>query len=74
MWFSSLYFHFFFTTERISALVLVEMSLEAQKFLSHETTGQDKFMSLKTFNSTVQCNWCERLLKSSTLLFSTSLS
>lgn len=71
MWFSSLYF--FFPVERTSALVLVEISLGAQK-LCHESTGQDMFISLKTFNSTVQHNLCERLLKSSTLPSSTSQS
>lgn len=69
MCFSSLYFYCFFPTDRTSALVLVGMSLGAQK-LCHETTGQGKIISLKTFNFTVQCNLCERLLKSSTLLFS----
>lgn len=71
MWFSSLYF--FFPVERTSALVLVEISLGAQK-LCNESTGQDMFISLKTFNSTVQHNLCERLLKSSTLPSSTSQS
>lgn len=37
--------------------------LGSSETLCHETTGQDRLISLKTFNSTVQHNLCERLLK-----------
>lgn len=67
MFFIPLLFLFFLSTDRTSALVLVEVFLGISHTFSHETIGQHNLSSLKTPNFIVQHDLCLRLVKSSTV-------